>query len=195
MRGNRFAAMSHARAIGDNERLEHDEYETPNDVTDVLLDHVKFTGPVLEPSSGSGRMARRIRERTGLHVEARDICLGHDYLKFRDTWHGDTITNPPYHKGMADAFVARALATTTGKVAMLLQAGFMFGSDRTQDLFRLFPPELVITVPWRIRFYIGDSDKKIRSQAYNHCWFVWDNQRLGRPATRLLFPALTQAVT
>lgn len=193
MRGNRFASMAHARATGDT-RLEHDEYETQDAVTELLLKHVKFTGPVLEPACGSGRMVRCL-ERAGFVVEGRDIRNGQDYLDTHETWYGDTITNPPYHKGMADAFVARALATTKGKVAMLLQSGFMFGQDRSRELWASFPPETVIVVPWRICFYIGASDKTIPSQAYNHCWFVWDNQRLARPEPHLILPVLTNTVT
>lgn len=193
MKGNRFVAMSHSRAAGD-ERLAFDEYETPHNVTELLLRYVRFRGPVLEPACGSGRMARCLAQH-GLKVEARDVRLGQDYLELHETWHGDTVTNPPYHKGLADAFVARALATTTGKVAMLLPSGFMFGSDRTAQLYTAFPPEVVIAVPWRIRFFIGGSNEKIRSQAYNHCWFVWDNQRLARAHTRLIFPALTDPAT
>lgn len=187
---NRFAKMSSSRRNGNNERLEYDEYETEDAVTDLLFRFVKFYGPVLEPSCGSGRIVRNMESR-GLKVEARDVRTGHDFLDAYDTWHGDIVTNPPYHEGMADAFVARALAIATGKVAMLLQSGFMFGSKRTRELYEAFPPEMVIIVPWRIRFFIGASDERIRSQAYNHCWFVWDNQRLERAQTRLIFPKLT----
>lgn len=187
---NRFATLSQGRANGNTERLAHDEYETPDEVTALLFRYVKFYGPVLEPACGSGRMVRNI-EALGLKVEPRDIRTGHDFLETYDTWHGDIITNPPYHEGMSDCFVSRALAITTGKIAMLLQSGFMFGDTRTRELYEKFPPEVVITVPWRIRFFIGGSDEKIRSQAYNHCWFVWDNQRLERSHTRLIFPKLT----
>ena len=31
----------------------------------------------------------------------------------------------------------------------------------------------MLIVPWRIRFHIGDTDKLIKSQAYNHVWAVW----------------------
>jgi hypothetical protein len=181
--------MSSSRE-GNAERLEHDEYETTDPVIDLLLKHVKFSGPVLEPACGSGRIVRRLALQ-GLKGEASDIRLGQDFLERREPWTGDIITNPPYHDGMADAFVARALALASGKVAMLLQAGFMFGDERTRELYERFPPVLVIAVPWRVRFYIGASDNVIRSQAYNHCWFIWDNQLLAPPMTRLIFPKLT----
>lgn len=187
---NRFATLARDRANGNTERLTHDEYETPDEVTSLLFRYVKFFGPVLEPACGSGRIVQNIEAR-GLKVEARDIRAGQDFLDTYDTWHGDIITNPPYHEGMADSFVARALAITTGKIAMLLQSGFLFGDKRTRSLYEAFPPAMVITVPWRILFYLGKSDETIRSQAYNHCWFVWDNQRLERAQTQLVFPKLT----
>jgi hypothetical protein len=127
-----------------------------------------------------------------LQVAGADIRDGgFDYLQTKEVWNGDVVTNPPYHNGMAEAFVAHALAKSTGKVAMLLQSGFLFGSRRTRELLAPFPPSQVIAVPWRILFHIGDSDRVIRSQAYNHVWVVWD--RHSRPMTQtgadLIFPA------
>ena len=187
MRGNRFASLSHKRTLR-NDRLEHDEYETPPDVVKLLTDHVKFTGPILDPACGSMRLLNAVVLQTNLLCEGTDIALNIDYLAESRQWPGDVITNPPYHKGMADAFVSRALATTSGKVAMLLQADFMFGSDRSKCLHQHFPPEVVIAVPWRIRFFIGASDERISSQAYNHCWFVWNNRLMQRPETKLILP-------
>lgn len=190
MKGNRFASLSHSKANGDDERLAHDEYETPDEVTRLLMRYVKLTGPVREPACGSGRMTRCL-EGYGLTVTPSDIRLGQDFLDNHETWDGHTVTNPPYHKNMADAFVMRSLATTSGVTAMLLQSGFMFGANRTRELYERFPPDMVITVPWRILFYIGSSDRTIKSQAYNHCWFVWNNRRLDRPQTKMVFPQLT----
>lgn len=185
MNVNRFAAASRIREGG---RLANDTYETPPEVVDVLLQHVSFDGPILEPAAGSGRIARRLEQRLNIPVTVRDLKTGDDYLSDTTTWNGDVVTNPPYHKRMAEMFVMHALATTTGRIAMLLQSGFLFGQQRAEDLFRLAPPERVIIVPWRIRFFLGGTNKRIPSQTYDHVWVVWNNRRLNRTKTVLHWP-------
>lgn len=167
---NRFASLSHSRVR--DVRLSYDEYETPDRVTELLLDRFSFTGPVLDPCCGSRRLLRVLYAR-GYEAAGDDIQNGQDYLETSDVWQGDVITNPPYHRGLADAFVAHALAKSTGDVAMLLQAGFLFGAGRANGLFAQLPPTDVLVVPWRIRFHVGGSDDLIKSQAYNHVWVIW----------------------
>ncbi len=186
---NRFADLSRKRK--QDGRLSLDEYETPEAVTELLLKHVSFNGPIYEPCCGSGRIVR-VLERAGHQVAGADIRHdGNDYLDKAHVFQGDIVTNPPYHNGMAEAFVAHAIAKSTGLVAMLLQSGFLFGVRRTRELLCEFTPAMIIAVPWRIRFHIGDTDEVIKSQAYNHVWVIWN--RNSRPMTQsgsdFIFPS------
>lgn len=182
---NRFANVSHSRVR--EARLSHDEYETPDNVTELLLDHFTFSGPVLEPCCGSGRIMRVLQARSYV-VRGVDwrTSPGYDYLEQDGVWQGDVITNPPCHGGLAEAFVAHALAKSTGDVAMLLQSGFLFGQKRANEIFADLPPTDVLIVPWRIRFHIGYKPEVIKSQAYNHVWVIWRRAVIGNP--RIHFP-------
>lgn len=42
---------------------------------------------------------------------------------------GHIVTNPPYGR-LADPFVRKALTPADGKVALLIQSGFLFGNNR-----------------------------------------------------------------
>ena len=153
-----------------------DVYETPGYVTRSLLTHCRFRGPVLEPAAGSGRISAELRV-AGLEVEERDIrTTGDDFLEAQETWHGDVITNPPYAKGLAKAFVERALRVADGRVAMLLRSGFLWSDDR-RELFRSCPPELALVMPDRILFIKRDGDP-ISGQAHSHMWLVWPEREL-----------------
>jgi hypothetical protein len=185
---NRFASMSERRSR--DARLSHDQYETPDAVTNLLLDNFQFEGPILEPAAGSRRISRCLEQR-GYRVLSGDIRDEdpYDYLADDRVWPGDVITNPPYHQGMGEAFVCHALAKAKGDVAMLLEAGFLWGRKRANGLFAEFPPTDVLIVPWRIRFHVGDKEELIKSQAYNHVWCVWRriDPRLHGP--RIYFPS------
>ena len=187
---NRFASLSHSRVC--DARLSHDEYETPDNVTELLLAHHRFQGPILDPCAGSRRVLK-VCTKIGLICRGMDIRDDppYDFLEEDRPWSGSIITNPPYHNGMADAFVAKALRLCRGgDVAMLLQVGMLFGSKRTEELWRNAPPAKIIPVPWRIRFHVGGTDELIRSQAYNHIWVIWHTPRRPYDRTDWVIPAL-----
>ena len=183
---NRFASLSHSRVR--EERLGNDEYETPAEVTALLRKIVPFDGPILDPCCGSGRILKCFSDLECVGADLREIpgVPRWDYLEHEERWDGDVVTNPPYHDGMAENFVVHALYHSMGKVAMLLQSGFLFGRERTNSL-RTCPPAVIISVPWRIRFHIGGTDQLIRSQAYNHVWAVWPTMDKRLPTLRTEF--------
>jgi hypothetical protein len=167
---NGFKNMVKARDGGKWRKL--DDYETPaGGAIPALLQVVKFAGPIFEPACGSGLMMRELRELTGFKVTGADIKNGKDYFKATRIHPGDTITNPPYRDGLAERFARQALKLTDGKVAMLVQNGFLWGSKRASGLYAEVKPMAVVILPERIYFEI--NGKAIPSQFYNHCWVVW----------------------
>jgi hypothetical protein len=182
---NGFASMSRVRAENKHapgKRRRLDDYETPEGVTRALLDTVEFKGPVFEPAAGSGRMARVIAA-YGHKVTTADIKRGKDFLQRQAIIPANVITNPPYKDGLAEQFCRKALNLADGKVAMLVQAGFVYGDKRATGLFHDFVPAVFIHIPERILFINGGTGKPIKSQFYNHLWVVW-NERGARARVR-----------
>jgi hypothetical protein len=178
---NRFKSTSQIRAgtsTPRDSRRPLDDYETPE--TDTLaLGQFLYLGrtpKILEPAAGSGRMVRALQlDYPGAEITTADIKQGEDFLLRDDRpFPGHIITNPPYGLKLADAFIHKALRIADGKVAFLMQSGFLFGGERAPALYGVHTPELIVLIPWRIRFIIGDgSERPIRSQAYSHLWLVW----------------------
>ena len=162
---------------GTGTRDKHDRYETPDYVTEDLLEHVSLSQSVLEPSCGTGKVAR-VMKRHGLRVTAVDLEeTGHDFLKRKRIWKGDMVTNPPYH--IVGDFVENALKVTDGKVCLLLRHGFLW-SDGRKELFETNPPSLVLIMPNRIRFIQRDGTP-ISGQGHDHLWVVWPERKLRGP--------------
>lgn len=174
---NGYAALVRQRSSGDTKRRRLDDYETPEDKTVYLTDAVKFHGPILEPACGSGRMVRALRDELGVSVVGYDIKLvkSHDFFKRVKRWRGDIVTNPPYRDGLAERFTRHALKLADGRVAMLMQSGFLWGDKRATGLYADCPPEKVIVIPERIYFFA--AGKPITSQFFNHAWLVWPERK------------------
>ncbi len=173
---NGYAALVKQRASGTTKRRKLDDYETPEeyagDLTRFIGGLLKgFRGPILEPACGSGRLLRALRKLTGKKVVGFDIKKGHDFLQRTEPWDGDVVTNPPYRDGLAEKFCRHALKLASGRVAMLVQSGFVWGDKRAAGLFYEYPPEAVIVIPGRIYFIV--DGKPIDSQFFTHCWIVW----------------------
>jgi methylase of polypeptide subunit release factors len=175
-------------------RLELDQYETPEWVTEAVIPYIPFaqygTGTVSriwepevwEPACGSGKMVR-VLEKYAYMVHATDIKDGIDFLKEKNenNLHRLIITNPPYVE--AQKFIEHALHLTCpiGMVVMLLRADFDHAKTR-QHLFGKCPQfSKKVALTKRIVWF-EDKDKKKNNPSYNHAWYIWDWQHEG-PAT------------
>lgn len=182
---NGYAALVKARSVvkaagGNLKRRKLDDYETPADKTQYLMDHAQSLlsfRSTLEPAAGSGRMAE-VLESNGHKVTREDIKTGQDFTQRAKKFKGNIVTNPPYRDGLADVFVNKALDLADGGVAMLMDSKYLFGSKRNDSLFQKCPPALVIVIPERVYFYEGSGikAKQIPSQFYNHVWLVWPDR-------------------
>lgn len=175
MTKNGFASLVRQRSSGQTKRRRLDDYETPVDTTCVLTRTVRFKGPILEPACGSGRMVRALRDETGCKVFGFDIKKGDDFLLRTRRWAGDIVTNPPYRDELAERFCRHALWLAEGRVCMLVQSGFLWGSARAKGLFSEIKPDLIIIHPERIYFY--EAGRPIKSQFYSHAWLCWPERR------------------
>lgn len=183
MAKNGYSSLVKQRASGATKRRKLDDYETPSEHVFCLTDAIKFKGSIFEPACGSGRMMKALRA-CGYKVTGSDIKQGKNFLTRTAPIKGNTVTNPPYRDGLAEKFVRHALHLTDGKVAMLLERGFIWGQDRAEELYRLNPPELIIVVPGRIYFFEGG--KQMKSQFYSHAWLVWPERKKRGPNVKTI---------
>lgn len=166
-------------------------YPTPPEATRALLSVENFDGPVWEPACGQGHIARELVAH-GYDAHATDLnrwgygISGIDFLSplaLQRCWHTgrpphglNIVTNPPYGRGLADAFIRKALhvtAETRGKIAMLLNLASLAHASRT-EFWRTVKPR---------RIWITDSvtcwpdperppPKHFLDNRY--CWVVWE---------------------
>lgn len=132
----------------DAKRSDNDFYATPPSATKKLLELEKFSKKkIWEPCCGMGHIAKEL-ENDGYDVRKTDIvdygyegCLfgeQYDFLKLKNMFDGDIITNPPY--GLATEFAEHAMDIITDghKVAMFLKIQFL-ETQKRYELFKKIP--------------------------------------------------------
>lgn len=163
-----------------------DDFPTPPWATRALCEWLVGQGESLdaftcrEPAANRGHMVRPLREYFR-SVEAADV---HDYgvengggFPVRDYLFGPppepvhwTITNPPFR--LAEAFIARARATSEFGCAMLVRAAFLEGVGRHRRLFAVAPPSAVLQFAERVVMHKGRLAPE-GSTATAYAWLVW----------------------
>lgn len=163
-------------------RDEDDWYVEPEWCVEALLDAERFEGPIWDPACGSGTIPR-VCHRRGYEVYGSDIvdrgCPGwwkQDFVRdpLGRVLPYSIVTNPPYK--LAETFVRRALNACTGKVAMLVQAKFLFSQQR-HKLFTQQPPSTVYILSRRPsmppgRAYLA-GEVEAKGGKVDYCWLVW----------------------
>lgn len=132
-----------------------------------------------EPAANRGHMVKALREYFPT-VEASDIFdygagfAVQDYLFGPDPDPVDwTITNPPFR--LAEQFIARALATSTQGVAVIVRSAFLEGIGRYRGLFSQTPPTNILQFSERVVMHKGRLSAK-GSTATAYCWLIWNKR-------------------
>lgn len=159
-----------------------DFFPTPPEATRALLSVESFDGPVWEPACGEGAIASELIA-AGHRVVSTDLyaygfgLAGINFLRETTPRARHVITNPPYGKGLADAFLLHALAMTRitrGKVALLLNLASLAHPRRT-PLWRAQPPSCLYAIDgvtcWPEHRYGPMPDHFSR---HRYVWAVWD---------------------
>ena len=120
-------------------RAAYEFYPTPPEATRALLSVESFAGSIWEPACGEGHISK-VLEAAGYSVVSTDLATrwnygegGRDFLTETVPLATHIVTNPPYGRGLADAFVGHALelaGRTGGTVAMLLAIQSLAGPWR-----------------------------------------------------------------
>lgn len=168
-------------------RAAYEFYPTPPEATRALLAAESFKGSIWEPACGQGHIAKVLAD-AGHEVVSTDLVdhgygqPGRDFLAERTPLATHIITNPPYGRGLADAFCRHALkltATTGGKVAMLVAIQSLCHPIRTA-FYQSTPPKALYALDECHCWPDGDASRATRSlQAQRYCWIVWEHGHTG----------------
>ena len=162
-------------------RAPYEFYPTPPEATRALLSAVTFDGPIWEPACGEGHISKVLKTE-GYDVVSTDLIdygygePGRDFLAERGARAKHIVTNPPYGRGLADAFVRHALkltAGTGGTVAMLLNITSLC-HPRRHAFYLANPPTAIYALDECICWPNGDPGQATTTIAnQRYCWVVW----------------------
>lgn len=169
-------------------RVPHDFYPTPPKATRALLSVERFDGPIWEPACGNGAIAK-VLITAGHRVVSTDLIdrgwgtAGINFLDETENRARHIVTNPPYGRGLADAFIRKALdfaRPVDGTVAMLLDLAGLAHPIRTPFWTRT-PPSAIYAIDDLVCFPAGRESDNF--PAFNrYCWVVWRPHHAGRPS-------------
>ena len=175
-------------------RAAYEFYPTPPEATRALLSVETFDGSIWEPACGEGHISRVLTE-AGYDTVSTDLIDygygqgGRDFLAERKPLAKHIVTNPPYGKGLADAFAKHAIRLTTttgGKVAMLMNITGLCPPFR-HDFYTRQPPAVIYCLDECTCWPYGDPARAttaIGKQRY--CWIVWNHGHRGPTTLRWL---------
>ncbi len=175
-------------------RAAYEFYPTPPEATRALLSVEQFDGSIWEPACGEGHIAK-VLTAAGYNVTSTDLVdydFGEpkrDFLAERRPLAKHIITNPPYGRGLADAFAKHALrltAETGGNVAMLMNLSGLCHPIR-HDFYVGQPPAVIYALDECICWPYGDPARATTSIAkQRYCWIFWKHGHKGPTTFRWL---------
>lgn len=175
-------------------RAAYEFYPTPPEATRALLSAETFDGSIWEPACGEGHISK-VLESAGYDVVSTDLVdyafgtSGRDFLAQRKPLAKHIVTNPPYGRGLADAFIHHALKLTRetgGNVAMLLNLSGLCHPIR-HDFYVANPPAVIYGLDECTCWPYGDPGRATVSIAkQRYCWIVWKHNHTGPTAFRWL---------
>lgn len=178
-------------------RVDSDYYREPAWITDALLDAVQFTGTILDPCCGGGRIPSRCLDR-GLHATGSDI-VDRGFGRVQDVFDrteplDNIISNPPFT--LAERVARHAFTIVRHRIALLLRLPFLEGKCR-DALYARFPPTLILASRKRVSCppgRLGRDGPKDRWGALlepeetggkmPYAWFIWQIGHVGDTVIR-----------
>lgn len=175
-------------------RAAYEFYPTPPEATRALLSVESFDRDIWEPACGQGHIAKEF-ESAGHTVVSTDLVdygfgqSGRDFLQEQVPLAKHIVTNPPYGRGLADAFTRHALkltAKTGGSLALLMNLAGLCHPIR-HDFYVSRPPAVIYALDECTCWPYGDPARASRSIAHQrYCWMVWKPSHRGDTRFRWL---------
>lgn len=177
-----LGSSSHSLEI----REENDFYATPPKAIELLLKLETFSKNIWEPACGNGHISK-VLSLNGYKVKNSDLIKRDfketeviDFLKTKEKFNGDIITNPPYK--FAKEFIEKSfeIIENKSKIAMFLKLQFLEGKVR-KSLFKKYPPKTIYVSSSRLLCAIGgDFSKGEIGGAVCYCWYIWEKGYKGK---------------
>lgn len=177
----------------EGEREANDYYATDPHALELFLeaikrDNFKLCKRIWECACGQGHLSKILIDK-GYIVKSTDLIDrgygegGIDFLKQRERWHGDILTNPPYK--YAEDFVEKALKLLEqgNHCVMFLKVQFLEGQSR-RELFEYCPPKYVYVHSKRANCAKNGNFEKYGSSAICYCWYIWEKGFKGESKIR-----------
>lgn len=162
-------------------RANNEYYPTPKSATRAFLAAHRFNGSVWEPACGEGWLSRELiaAQYDTVSTDIAEYGYGTsdvDFLDQRLPRAKNICTNPPYGRGLADAFVRKALwfiDRTGGEAAMLLNIASLCHPERHNSFVRR-PPAVLYLLDQCVCYPNGYPEHATRhTTQHKYAWAVW----------------------
>ena len=170
-------------AVDHENREKDDFYPTPPEATEALLRVETFDGPIWEPACGDGAISR-VLEAAGYEIISTDLVdrgYGTPRVDFLMETRGlapNIVTTPPFK--MVAPFMARSVALTTKKVALLARLACLEGSERGK-IYDSTPLARIWVFRRRITIWRNGIVNSHAGGMTSFAWFVWSHDHKGPP--------------
>ena len=134
--------------------------------------------PYWETACGSGNLSRELKRLGYDVIKETDLFdrgygdVGIDFLKEKEVFQGNTITNPPYKH--INEWIVKSIELSSNKAYIFCRIQTIETMRRWQ-IFKNNPPSLICPFVKRIKCYKND-DRSYKSSAVCYSWFIWDNK-------------------
>jgi hypothetical protein len=173
-------------------RAKDEWYVEPLFVTNALFDVEKFDGGIWDPACGRGNILIAAMTNTAMafgHGDneiigsdivqrgciSQQLWLEKDFLKCADLLAPNIITNPPAR--LAELFIRHALSLHPEKLAVFVNARFLFSTARAKGLWADLAPARIWFVNPLLSCPPGEwllAGNKAGGGTHEYCWLVWD---------------------
>jgi hypothetical protein len=163
-------------------REENDFYATNPQALNLFLnklkeDRIELSQTIWECACGEGHLSKALLEK-GYYVRSSDkIDRGYgdveDFLKVKDRWHSDILTNPPFK--LAEQFVEKGmeLLESNNKLILFLKIQFLESLSRYK-LFKKYPLKYLYIHSSRQQCCKDANFEKYTATTQCYCWFIWE---------------------
>jgi len=167
------------------EQSDADLYETPSEITKMILDRLVLHKKVkfYEPAFGLGAISNVVKS-YGFKCKESDINDGVDFLQTKGKQkYNVVITNPPYK--YAQEFIIKSFEhiKDDGLVVMLLRLSFLESAKR-YDFFKNSGIFEIHVSCKRITMHPANRPKPKNSGTVAYAWFVFKKGYKGEPVLK-----------